>query len=484
MGLRAFGVFRRRRLARQKDVAVVALPRMLGEIASQILHRRARFLAEACGDDDLPNVGPARKLSRDLIANQSAPAEDHRLLITLTHHPAPSSPREERHIAGSRGRDKPPALYRRGARPGASPLSANVPADTLARFSLYLPRDGVFVHACPQRRQQAPVEPRLPGDKSITHRAYLLGALAEDAVVDRPNEGDDCRAALVRSSRSACAWSGAKRAFAWSGARAACGTGGAPQSGDCGTGLRLLLGVLAGQRFTTLLTGDASLQRRPVERVLAPLRGVGGARRGPRRPSACDAHRRRSHRHRASPHTSAQVKSGTPLAGIQASGRTRLEGIAGSRDRPERLLPAFGCPVVSAPDAVEVEGPGKLRAADVRIPADPSAATFYLVAAALLPGSEVTLEGVSLNPTRISHFDIFRRMGLTLDVTPESEPGPEPFGRVAARGGELRAVEIGPLETGGLIDELPAIAVLAAFARGTTRVTGAAELRVKGHRIA
>jgi 3-phosphoshikimate 1-carboxyvinyltransferase len=115
----------------------------------------------------------------------------------------------------------------------------------------------------------------------------------------------------------------------------------------------------------------------------------------------------------------------------------------------------------------------------VRVPGDPSAATFYLLAAALVPGSEVILEGVSLNPTRISHFDVFRRMGLSLDAPQDPEPGPEPRGRLLARGGDIQAVEIGPSEIAGLLDELPALAVLAAFAHGTTRVTGAAELRVK-----
>ncbi len=325
-------------------------------------------------------------------------------------------------------------------------------------------------------------KPRLPGDKSITHRAYLLGALAEGTtVVDRPNEGEDCRATLraleslgVRVERSEAR----VRVGGCEGRLRAPGT--PLDLGNSGTGLRLLLGVLAGQRFTTLLTGDASLQRRPVERVLAPLRSMGARAEAPgdHPPVTLTGAALTGIAHRlATP--SAQVKSALLLAGIQASGRTRLEGIAGSRDHTERLLPAFGCPVVLAPDAIEVEGPCALRSADVRIPADPSAVTFYLLAAALLPGSEVTLEGVSLNPTRISHFDIFRRMGLALDVTPESEPGPEPRGRIVARGGELRGVEIGPLEVAGLIDELPAIAVLAAFARGTTRVTGAAELRVK-----
>ncbi len=324
--------------------------------------------------------------------------------------------------------------------------------------------------------------PRLPGDKSITHRAFILGALAEGTTtVEHPNDGEDCRATL--------------RALELLGVRVertetrvrVIGSAGrlrAPQApldlGNSGTGLRLLLGVLAGQPFTTVLTGDESLRGRPVERVLAPLRSMGARAEAPgdRPPVTLTGSALAGVTHRlATP--SAQVKSALLLAGIQASGRTRVDGIAGSRDHTERLLPAFGCPVASTPDAAEVEGPRALHAATLRVPGDPSAATFYLLAAALAPDREVMLEGVSLNPSRTSHFDVFRRMGLDLDVTHDSEPGPEPRGRVTARGGKLRGVDIAPSEIAGLLDELPALAVLAAFARGTTRVTGAAELRVK-----
>jgi 3-phosphoshikimate 1-carboxyvinyltransferase len=324
--------------------------------------------------------------------------------------------------------------------------------------------------------------PRLPGDKSITHRAYLLGALAEGTtIIDRPNEGDDCRATLraIESLGVRVERTNARVRLLGSSGRLHAPA--APLDlGNSGTGLRLLLGVLAGQPFTTVLGGDASLRRRPVERVLAPLRSMGARAEAPgdHPPVTLTGSALTGVTHRlAAP--SAQVKSALLLAGIQASGRTRVEGIVGSRDHTERLLPAFGCPVAATPDSVEVEGPCALRAADIRIPADPSAATFYLLAAALRPRCEVTLEGVGLNPTRINHFDVFRRMGVTLDATVESGSELEPWGRVTARGGEVRAVEIGPSEIAGLIDELPAIAVLAAFARGTTRVIGAAELRVK-----
>jgi 3-phosphoshikimate 1-carboxyvinyltransferase len=324
--------------------------------------------------------------------------------------------------------------------------------------------------------------PQLPGDKSITHRAYLLGALAEGTTtVDRPNEGDDCRATLRAIESLGVLVERTEARVRLIGSAGRLHAPDAPLDlGNSGTGLRLLLGLLAGQPFTTVLTGDASLRRRPVERVLAPLRSMGARAEaaGDHPPVTLTGAALTGATHRlATP--SAQAKSALLLAGVQASGRTRVEGIAGSRDHTERLLPAFGCPVATTPDAVTVEGPRALTASDVRVPGDPSAATFYLMAAALTPRYEVTLEGVSLNPTRIHHFEVLRRMGLALDAAVESGSEPEPWGRVTARGGELRAVEIGPSEIAGLIDELPALAVLAAFARGTTRVSGAAELRVK-----
>jgi 3-phosphoshikimate 1-carboxyvinyltransferase len=250
--------------------------------------------------------------------------------------------------------------------------------------------------------------------------------------------------------------------------------------GNSGTGLRLLLGVLAAQPFRAVLTGDASLRQRPVERVLAPLRGMGAraSAEADRPPVTLDGGPLTGIRHRMSV-PSAQVKSALLLAGVQAAGTTRVEGTRGTRDHTERMLQAFGVPVESGPDAVTVTGPATLSGSPVSVPGDPSAAMIYLVAAAIVPGSQVTLEEVGLNPTRIKGFHVLKDMGLALEIVPGLDSGGEPRGGVTARGGSLTGRTLPPEAVPGIIDELPALAVAAAFAAGETTIRGAEELRVK-----
>lgn len=324
--------------------------------------------------------------------------------------------------------------------------------------------------------------PALPGDKSITHRAYLLGALAQGrTTVTGGNRGADCLATLAAVRQLGV------DVHEEGGAVQLEGTGGrlhAPESpldlGNSGTGLRLLLGVLAGQTFAVELTGDESLRRRPVERVLGPLRAMGAT------AEAADDHppvrltggALSGIRYRL-PVPSAQVKSAVLLAGVQARGRTVVEGVGETRDHTERMLGAFGVPVERAADSVTVEGPAALAGQTLEIPGDPSAAAFYMAGAAIVPGSEVILEGVGLNPTRTKVFDVFSRMGLTVSGPPRVPSEIEPRGTVRISGEHLVGVRIEPAEVVGLIDELPAVAVAAAFAHGPTRVRGAGELRVK-----
>jgi len=324
--------------------------------------------------------------------------------------------------------------------------------------------------------------PRLPGDKSITHRAYLLGVLAEgETRVRGANRGEDCEATLRAASRL-----GGKVETDADEVRIH-GTGGRlhpPSSpldlGNAGTGLRLLCGLLAGQSFSATLTGDASLRRRPVERVLAPLRDMGmeASVSGDHAPVLLRGGDLRGITYTL-PVPSAQVKSALLLAGIQARGRTVIEGDTGTRDHTERMLRAMGVPVHRAGDRVSVEGPALPAGIPITIPGDPSAAAFYLAAAAVVSGSRVRLEGIGLNPTRTAFLGVFAAMGLEIAAEEEETGGAEPIGRVTVKGRTPRGVKILPAEVPALVDELPALAVAAAFGEGITRVRGARELRVK-----
>lgn len=323
--------------------------------------------------------------------------------------------------------------------------------------------------------------PRLPGDKSITHRAYLHALLAHGAcAVSGANEGEDCR----RSLRAARALGVAVEEFP-GGVRltGAAGNlsphGGPLDLGNSGTGFRLLLGILAGIAGEYELTGDASLRRRPMERVLEPLRGMGAR--------ATSADGRPPVRIRGGPLAgidvtlpvpSAQIKSALLLAGTRARGVTRIRGIGASRDHTERLLAAQGVALDRDADAVAIRGPQAVRAVDVLVPGDPSAATFYLLAAAVVPGGEVELENVLLNPLRIRHFDLFRSMGLRVAVEAAVGDG-EPRGTVRAGHGNLRGIAPAAEDVPAIIDELPALAVAAAFAEGRSVFRGAEELEVK-----
>jgi 3-phosphoshikimate 1-carboxyvinyltransferase len=176
---------------------------------------------------------------------------------------------------------------------------------------------------------------------------------------------------------------------------------------------------------------------------------------------------------------SAQVASALLLAGLRAEGTTRVEGTRGARDHTQRMLAAFGARVRTEEDAVEIDGPQPLTGVALHVPGDPSAAMFYLTAAAIVPGSQVTVEGVGLNPTRINGFTTLKDMGLDLRADVEDVSGGEPRGSVTARGGSLAGREMAPEAVTGMIDELPALAVAAAFATGETVIRGADELRYK-----
>lgn len=332
---------------------------------------------------------------------------------------------------------------------------------------------------------------RVPGDKSITHRALLFGAWAEgETTVRGANAGADC-AALARAVGALGAVvrtePGEERERVTYRVRGVAGRWDEPNGPldleNSGTAFRLLAGSVATSDAFCVLDGDRSLRRRPMARIVEPLRAMGaqvdGAGRGTRAPLAIRGGRLSAIRH-VSPVASAQVKSAVLLAGLGASGETWVEEPRPSRDHTERLLPIFGGRVLAGgATRVGVPGAQTLGGAEVDVPGDFSAAAFWIVAALVVPGSEIVLEGIGLNPRRTGLLRVLERMGADVQATVEGEAAGEPVGRVRARSSTLRATTLGPDEVPDLIDEIPIWSVAAALAGGASALTGAEELRGK-----
>lgn len=327
---------------------------------------------------------------------------------------------------------------------------------------------------------------RVAGDKSISHRAIMLGALADGVTeVSGFLEGEDCLATL-RAMRSL----GVHIETLGQGHVRVHGVGidglrpaAAPLDlGNSGTSMRLMSGILAGQDFDSTLTGDASLSRRPMRRVTAPLTEM-GAELATTTDGTPPIHVRGGRRlhgiHYDMPVASAQVKSALLLAGLYAEGETCVAEPAPTRDHTERMLAGFGYAVERNGNRVCLRGGGRLSAMTVDVPADISSAAFFLVAASLAPGSELVLEHVGINPTRTGVIDILRMMGADITVTREREVGGEPVADLCVKHAPLHGIAIPEHLVPLAIDEFPAIFVAAACAEGETRLTGAAELRVK-----
>ncbi|MEJ8566805.1 3-phosphoshikimate 1-carboxyvinyltransferase [Elongatibacter sediminis] len=322
-----------------------------------------------------------------------------------------------------------------------------------------------------------------PGDKSISHRALILASLAggRSRITGLLDSAD------VRATAEACRQLGATvRAEDDSVWVEGTGTAGlkppsAPlDMGNSGTALRLLAGVLAAQPFASELIGDASLSRRPMRRIVEPLSRMGAhieTAEGGTAPLRITGNPKLKGIEYRPAVASAQIKSCVLLAGLYASGRTCVIEPQLSRDHTERMLPLFGTPVE---EPCCVTGGGRLRAADVVVPADISSATFFLVGAAMLEGSDVLLRGVGLTPTRDGILHVLERMGAAVEHRETRRHGTETVAdlRVAHAAG-LRGIDVPEEWIPSLIDELPAIMALAAVAEGTTRIRGAAELRVK-----
>jgi 3-phosphoshikimate 1-carboxyvinyltransferase len=337
----------------------------------------------------------------------------------------------------------------------------------------------------PVRRLAGTVE--VPGDKSISHRAALLGALADGVTeVQGYLEGEDCLRTLTAIQMMGVEVTkkgpGHYR-IAGMGLHGLAEPGDVVDCGNSGTTARLLIGLLAGQPFWTLLTGDESLRRRPMKRVVEPLGRMGativGRADGSRLPLAVRGADRPRAISYASPVASAQVKSAILLAGLRADGPVAVTEPAPSRDHSEVMLRAFGVRLERGERTVTLH-PGPLRATAVQVPGDISSAAFLLVAGALVRDARVTIAGVGVNPTRTGLLDVLAAMGVT--VTRTAADGAAEGERIASLAVET-AEPVGMIVAGSLIprliDEVPALAVLAATARGATEIRDAAELRVK-----
>ncbi|GEO81077.1 3-phosphoshikimate 1-carboxyvinyltransferase [Pararhodospirillum oryzae] len=337
---------------------------------------------------------------------------------------------------------------------------------------------------------------RVPGDKSVSHRALMLGGLAVGrTTITGLLEGEDvlatARAMALMGASIAREDDDASGASVWT--VDGVGVGGLAEPaevldmGNAGTGARLLMGVVATHPITALFTGDASLRKRPMGRVIDPLSRFGAtflARAGNRLPLALKGAAEPLPVTYRVPVPSAQVKSAVLLAGLNTPGETTVIEPVATRDHTERMLIHFGARLVrrqgdDGADVLVLSGQPELTGGPVRVPGDPSSAAFPLVAALLVPESDLLLEGVGLNPLRTGLFDTLREMGADLEVLNVREEAGEPVGDLRARASALKGVEVPADRAPSMIDEYPILAVAAACAHGTSRFHGLAELRVK-----
>lgn len=326
---------------------------------------------------------------------------------------------------------------------------------------------------------------QVPGDKSISHRAVMFASIADgDSVVDDCLLGED-----VRCTINAFREMGAQIDERANGRLEIKGVGvdglRDPRvqldMGNSGTSMRLLTGILAGAGIEAELTGDASLSKRPMGRVIKPLEAMGAEihSNAGKPPLRITAGNKLRGIHYDMPVASAQVKSALLLAGLFADGRTSVSEPAVTRDHSERMLSAFGVTVERDGAMRAIVGGQRLRSTDVQVPADISSAAFFMAGAAMSPGASLRLENVGVNPTRTGIIEILRLMGAEIELGNHREIGDEPIADINIRGTRLRAIDV-PAELVPLaIDEFPVIFVAAASAAGTTRITGASELRVK-----
>lgn len=322
-----------------------------------------------------------------------------------------------------------------------------------------------------------------PGDKSVSHRALLLGALATGKTRVRgflAAEDTLSTASALRSMGVGVAMGREGAEISGAGLFGLCAPRGAVDAGNSGTTARLLAGILSAQKFASSITGDASLRARPMSRITLPLRRMGArfSGKGDFLPLGIEGTDLRGTTY-APPQASAQVKSAVLLAGLYAEGETRVVEKVPTRDHTERMLRHFGVGVGVRGNEVSVSRAAPFRAADVEVPSDISSAAFFIVAAAINPGSEVLVRNVGVNPLRAGVLDVLREMGADISVENRREVCGEPVADLVARYAPLRATRVDGELVSRAIDELPAVAVAACFAEGETVITGAGELRVK-----
>jgi 3-phosphoshikimate 1-carboxyvinyltransferase len=327
---------------------------------------------------------------------------------------------------------------------------------------------------------------RIPGDKSISHRAVILGALATGVTeVSGLLEGEDVLATVAAFRAMGVEFKGpdnGKLVINGVGLDGLRPSVNALQMGNSGTAMRLITGVLVGQSFDSVLIGDESLGKRPMARITEPLLEMGAvisAENDGKPPLKIKGGQRLHGINYALPVASAQVKSAILLAGLYADGETSVTEPAPTRDHTERMLRGFSYPVDSSGDTVSLRGGGTLTGIKLDVPADISSAAFFLVGGAIAPDSELVLEHVGVNPTRVGIINILKQMGADLELMNPREISGEPVADIRIRSSRLKGIRIPEDQVPLAIDEFPSLFIAAACAEGETVLTGAAELRVK-----
>lgn len=326
----------------------------------------------------------------------------------------------------------------------------------------------------------------VPGDKSISHRAVMLGAIAAGTTrISNFLESGDVLATLNILRELGVAITGPRQgevSIVGAGMRGLKAPSRPLDCGNSGTSMRLLCGILSAQNFDSVLTGDASLRRRPMLRVTEPLGRMGARIEAsadglpPLRIAGGAALRGIAY---PMPVASAQVKSALLLAGLYARGRTRIREPAATRDHTERMLAAFGCMLERDGSEMSIDGVSELKAAEIHVPADLSSAAFFIAGASIAAGSDIVLRKIGVNPTRNGVIEILRLMGADITICNETMLGFEPVADIRVRHAKLKGIEIPSRLIANAIDEFPVLFIAAAHAEGETRLSGAHELRLK-----
>jgi len=329
-------------------------------------------------------------------------------------------------------------------------------------------------------------EIQVQGDKSVSHRAIILGSIAKGvSIVTNFLPSDDCMATMNAFRAMGTSIEDINESTVKIEGKNLYGLtepADVMDMGNSGTSARLLCGLLAGQQFFSVMTGDSSLRRRPMKRVAGPLRNMGanilGRRDGDLLPLAIKGGELQGIHHRL-PVASAQVKSALLLAGLYARGKTAVEEIPQSRDHTERMLRYFGINLEKDGNVLTIESGQKLIASDVHVPGDISSAAFFMVGASIVNSSEVVVRDVGLNRTRTGIIDVLKQMGANIEIIDLRDVSGEPVGDVRIKYAPLKGTVISGSIIPRLVDELPVICIAAAVAEGETLIKDAAELRVK-----